>query len=112
MRNKRQMVPHLRTTISAGPEVLKDFKDYKIEKLIRENYEIYMSEALGVSVKVREEKENKGHPAKKKKGAPNTKGKTKSKLMPSTAQPMPTADLCSNFKCNFTISGKGGPEGL
>ena len=107
------MVPHLRTTISAGPEILKDFKDYKIEKLIRENYEIYMSEALGVSVKVKEEKEkNKGPPAKKKKGAPNTKGKTKSKLMPSTAQPMPTADLCSNLKCNFTISGKGGPEGL
>merc|ERR1712168_690326 len=32
-----KMVSLAKTTISAGPEVLKDFKDYKLEKLIREN---------------------------------------------------------------------------
>lgn len=98
-----KMVSLAKMTIGAGPEVLKDFKDYKIEKLIRENYEVYVSEALEVTVKLKEEKENKGPPAKKKKGALNTKGKMKLKQTPSMQQPISTVsklstDICSNLK--------------
>ena len=93
-----KMVSLAKMTIAAGPEILKDFKDYKIEKLIRENYEVYVSEALEVTVKVKEEKENKGPPAKKKKGAPNTKGKTKLKSTPSQPSTKLSADLLVNLK--------------
>ncbi|XP_057295713.1 leucine-rich repeat and WD repeat-containing protein 1-like isoform X2 [Hydractinia symbiolongicarpus] len=72
----KKMVELAKTTIKAGPDALMDFKDYKLEKMIRENYEVYVSQALEKSMKIKTDKENYAPPSKKSKKGTKGKGKT------------------------------------
>lgn len=52
-----KMVELAQKTITAGPDVLKDFKNYKLEQLIQKNYEVYVSDALEIKLKKESEEE-------------------------------------------------------
>ncbi|XP_047141861.2 leucine-rich repeat and WD repeat-containing protein 1 isoform X1 [Hydra vulgaris] len=76
-----KMIQLAKNTINAGPPLLKEFKDYKLEQLIEQNYDKYVSDALETNL---ERKSDKTPPVKKarqqKKSTPNILSKLKNEL--------------------------------